>query len=173
MVYEVDHPATAKRKRELVHKLALPAPPRHAHVAVDFQHQRPDGPLREAGFDPARPAFFVWEGVTMYLSHAAVSATLSTLATLCAHGAELALDLWYYDDGHSARATLNRISASMMPLIGEAVTFSLHPRAAPLLLAEHGFECSELVDADALAARFFGGARHVMDTGYLVHAKRR
>jgi len=49
-------------------------------VAADFETDDWLARLVEAGFDPGKPAFFLWEGVMMYLERQAVEATLRKIA---------------------------------------------------------------------------------------------
>jgi methyltransferase (TIGR00027 family) len=78
--FEVDHPATQADKRERV--AALTGYPDAArYVACDFE--RGDDVvdrLLAAGLSAERPTVVVWEGVTPYLSEAAVRATATRLA---------------------------------------------------------------------------------------------
>ncbi|MCO4760357.1 MAG: SAM-dependent methyltransferase [Myxococcales bacterium] len=89
-VWEVDHPATqaAKRKRAR----SVPSPARRVrYVAVDFAHQDLQTRLLNSGFDPEKPAVWVWEGVTMYLPGSATEATLDAIAQMSAPGSALAM----------------------------------------------------------------------------------
>lgn len=78
--FEVDQPRTQAEKLRRIG--ALPGYPRGAatHVPCDFEHQDFLTELGRAGFRADREALFVWEGVTPYLSEAAVRATLRRLA---------------------------------------------------------------------------------------------
>src|SRR5262245_33166906 len=84
VVFEVDHPATSAAKKARV-EAALGAVPRHVHfVAIDFNTEPLASTMSVAGFDVARRALFVWEGVTNYLAEDAVDATLRWCATAAA-----------------------------------------------------------------------------------------
>lgn len=75
-VYEVDLPDTQRYKRKKLGR----TPPRAREirfVPIDFNVQPLGEALTAAGFDRERPALFVWEGVTQYLTEAAVGSTLS------------------------------------------------------------------------------------------------
>jgi methyltransferase (TIGR00027 family) len=77
--FEVDHPATQAFKRERLAELGL-APAALTFAPVDFERQSLGEGLDEAGFDAARPAFFIWLGVVPYLTEAAIMATLGFIA---------------------------------------------------------------------------------------------
>ena len=80
--FEVDHPATQAAKRATVAK--LPGYPVDAatYVSCDFEHEEVIERLCAHGFLATEPALVIWEGVTMYLTEAAVRATATRLASL-------------------------------------------------------------------------------------------
>ncbi|MEZ4319065.1 MAG: SAM-dependent methyltransferase [Myxococcota bacterium] len=163
--WEVDHPSTAARKRRI-------APDHPAQrVDVDFSTQLLADRLVEAGFPVGARAFVVWEGVTMYLSRGAIRATLKTLHELLGPGSELVFDAFQVIDGPGLEAHFHRLSPALMPLVGEPVTFFLHPDDAPGFLASEGWKGLELEDASALRQRF-APDRVVYPSVYVVRAVR-
>ena len=66
-VFEVDHPATGAWKRERLAETGIAVPGNVTYVAVDFERDALGERLAAAGFDGARPAFFLWLGVVPYL----------------------------------------------------------------------------------------------------------
>lgn len=84
-VFEVDHPQTQEYKKSV----APPGPVTYVPVdlAVDDVLER----LSHAGFDPARPAFVGWLGVSMYLDLPAIERVLAVVGDL-APGTELVAD---------------------------------------------------------------------------------
>lgn len=80
-VFEVDHPATQAFKRERLAAGGVPEPAHVRYVPVDFEVDRLEVRLAEAGWRRDRPTFFSWLGVTMYLSDAATFATLELVAS--------------------------------------------------------------------------------------------
>jgi methyltransferase (TIGR00027 family) len=81
--FEVDTPGTQAHKRRRVAQLEGYPVEAATYVPCDFEHQDFLTQLTEAGFDTARPALILWEGVTYYLSEAAVRATLHRIAARC------------------------------------------------------------------------------------------
>ncbi|WP_280395603.1 class I SAM-dependent methyltransferase [Nocardia brasiliensis] len=79
-VFEVDHPATQKWKRQLLAAAGIDLPELSAFVPVDFETDLLATQLAEAGFSRSEPAVFVWLGVVFYLTPEAASATLEYLA---------------------------------------------------------------------------------------------
>lgn len=75
-VYELDLPAAQEdKKRKLVQRYGR-LPGHVTFVPVDFDNQSLDAALNGTSFDRSRPAMFLWEGVTQYLSQDAVRRTL-------------------------------------------------------------------------------------------------
>jgi methyltransferase (TIGR00027 family) len=92
-VFEVDHPATQRWKRDLLGAAGIAplAPERLAFVGVDLETDALLERLADAGFDPSRPALVSWLGVSMYLTGDAVAATLAAIGSLAA-GTELVME---------------------------------------------------------------------------------
>jgi methyltransferase (TIGR00027 family) len=76
-VFEVDHPATQRWKRELLETSHISIPQNLTFVPVDFEHQTLPSQLLTAGLDSALPTFFAWLGVVPYLTLEAFRSTLS------------------------------------------------------------------------------------------------
>ena len=81
-VFEVDHPATQAWKRKRLSEVGLAIPASLTFAAIDFESDDLGHGLRDAGFDPDRPAFFIWLGVVPYLGRAAIAATLRYIASV-------------------------------------------------------------------------------------------
>lgn len=93
-VFEVDRPETQSWKRQRVQEVLGEAPPNLAYVAIDFDKQDLSEALSRAGCDAALRTLFIWEGVTMYLPEAAVTATLRLVASY-APGSSIVFDFVY------------------------------------------------------------------------------
>jgi len=107
-----------------------------------------------------RRAVFVWEGVTNYLTRAAVAATLDTVRDLVAAGSRLVLT--YVD----RRALIEpspfpeaRRWVRGVARVGEPWTFGLLPEEAPEFFAEHGLEVRADTSAYAAGRVWFTGRR--------------
>jgi methyltransferase (TIGR00027 family) len=77
--FEVDTPQTQATKRQLLRKAGIDSTG-ITFVPADFETEDWLARLVEAGFDPHRPAVFLWEGVIMYLDRPAVESTLRKIA---------------------------------------------------------------------------------------------
>jgi methyltransferase (TIGR00027 family) len=86
-VFEVDHPATQRWKRERLASASIEVPASLTFVGMDFERQSLGDGLSAAGFDPAVPSFFTWMGVVVYLSEAAAWSILRMIAGMPARSA--------------------------------------------------------------------------------------
>ena len=139
-VFEVDHPATRAAKLQRLQRVLPRLPANVRFVEMDFDRQRLPEVLAHNGFDPRRPAVFLWEGVTNYLSAGAVDAVLRFVGG-CAGGTRLIFTYVHRGalDGSVAfegAATLVREVAQL----GEPWTFGLDPDEVPAYLAARGLQ---------------------------------
>lgn len=83
VVFEVDHPDTARRKAELASAVYADAELAPAvAVTIDFARESIERRLCEAGLNPAARTLWIWEGVSMYVPAHTVRATLKLFARL-------------------------------------------------------------------------------------------
>jgi len=134
VVFEVDHPSTQAWKRERAAAIRYKAKDVR-FIATDFQQNTLAPLLRNAGFDSSKSTFWLWEGVTMYLTEAAVSANLATFAALSAPGSHLALTYLRKIDGRIPRSLL-------LSLMGEPVRSAYSPHEMTGLAGTHGWQCT-------------------------------
>lgn len=78
-VFEVDQPVTIDRKTAVAQRVLGDIPPSVHLVPVDFEQDDLFVALHRHGYDPSRRTFFIWEGVTQYLTAPAVGAVLDRL----------------------------------------------------------------------------------------------
>jgi len=159
-VFEVDHPATQRWKRQRLAEAGIAEPETVVYVPLDFEAERLDSALRQAGLDPDSPAVVAWLGVVMYLTQPAIERTLAALATL-APGSELVVDYMVPeelrdDDGRLYAAQVAKMTAEQ----GEPWRSVFTPAQLSSLLETYGWsnivhigqhDVPELADrADAL-----------------------
>jgi methyltransferase (TIGR00027 family) len=156
-VFEVDHPATQQWKQRRLAELGVAGPPGLVFAPVDFERQTLREGLEKAGFDFRQLAVFSWVGVTMYLTLAAIDATLATLAR-CRAGTRVVLT---YNQPQDAMAGMTaQIAAAFAGIaaeMGEPFVTRFLPAEMAHLLHRHGF--GELIDfgpEQAHAAYFQG-----------------
>jgi methyltransferase (TIGR00027 family) len=166
-VFEVDHPATQAWKRGQLETAGIALPPSLRFVAVDFETQQLGEPLADAGLRADEPAFFSWLGVSMYLTRAAIGATLGYVAGL-PRGSGIVFDYAVPPAGLSpvrrlvVHALLKRVAAA-----GEPWKTFFEPRALAAELRALGLTELEDLGPEELNARFFGERSDGLRTGAL------
>ena len=129
VVFEVDHPSTQSWKR--ARSEAIPFKAKDLRfVALDFASGQLAPLLQSAGFDPRKRTFWLWEGVTMYLRPAVVSANLAAFASLSALGSRLALTYLRKNCGRIPRSII-------LTVLGEAVRSAFTGAEIAVLAREH------------------------------------
>src|SRR5262245_48465728 len=161
-VFEVDHPDTQAAKRAVLERV-LPAMPGHVRfVATDFQQRDLRSVMDAAGYRESARTFLLWEGVTNYLTEAAVDATLRW----CARASPGSLLLFTYVH----RDVLTRPGAfvgtqhlfASLDRVGEKLTFGFDPGALPAFLAARGMSLESDLGAAEYRERYFQDAARRM-----------
>ncbi|MDH4229852.1 MAG: SAM-dependent methyltransferase [Nitrospirota bacterium] len=91
--FEIDRGETLKFKQAVLHRHGHT--PRVHYIAGDYVHSDIATLLAGAGFDPSRPAFFLWEGNTTYLEVDTVHDVLAHMAGAAAAPVSVALDFMH------------------------------------------------------------------------------
>ncbi len=171
-VYEVDLAPLSRRKAAIVAKHPeVFGASQVRRVEIDFRTQELRGRLEAARFAVAAPTFVVWEGVAPYLSRDAAGATLTALHEVCGAGSIIAMDMWDGAGGPGVAASLRRLGARALALVGEPVTFGLVPSLVGAFLERCGFVVTDLAAGDDLAARWSTDGRRCEPSLYVLSAK--
>jgi methyltransferase (TIGR00027 family) len=154
-VFEVDHPATQAAKRARLARVKAAIPAHVTFVPVDFGRDRLEDAMARAGFSPSARTFFLWEGVTNYLTAEAVDRTIGWVARAGAPGSLLLFTYVHRGliDG-SVPFEGARAGSRTVRRFGEPYTFGFDPAELRSYLAEHGLELVEDVGAPEYRARY-------------------
>ncbi|HTX15189.1 MAG TPA: class I SAM-dependent methyltransferase [Candidatus Baltobacteraceae bacterium] len=175
-VFEVDYPATQEWKRRQLTASEIAIPPSVTYAPVDFERQTLADGLREAGFDRAKPAFFSWLGVSMYLTDEAIGSTLRFVASL-PHGGGIVFDYVVPREslGLMERMALDALSRRV-EAAGEPFRTSFEPESLAARLRQIGFRSVEDLGSAEINARYFkdraDGLRIAGNVGRLIGATR-
>jgi methyltransferase (TIGR00027 family) len=172
-IFEVDHPATQARKREMLAAAMIAVPETLSFVAVDFEREELSENLQAAGFRPAARSFFSWLGVVPYLTEAAIFSTLGYMAQLPG-GAEVVFD--YVNPATSVSAAAGRAAhqalAARVAAAGERFQSYLDTASLCAKMSAAGFRHVDDIGPAELAARFFPETERSAPTrgGHVMHA---
>ena len=90
--FEIDLPATSADKQHRVETLIGQKPDWVAFVPIDFNTQTLDEVLGKAGLVADQQTFYIWEGVTYFISQSGVDNTLDFIAEKSAPGSRIIFD---------------------------------------------------------------------------------
>ena len=161
-VFEVDHPATQAAKRRALER-ALGALPKNVRfVATDFTRRDLDSKRSAAGYRRPARTFFLWEGVTNYLTEEAVDATLRWCAD-SAPGSVLLFTYVHRDIITSPEKFVGwqQLFASLEKA-GEKFTFGIDPTELGAFLSRRGLRLESDVGAAEFRSRYYGEAARRM-----------
>jgi len=160
-VFELDHPASQTDKQRRIGEAGLTLPRKVHLVPCDLEAEAFSEALGNTAFDAAKPTFFSWLGVTIYLTKDAIESTLRSIRSLCALGSELVLD--YADelpqtasvsaeDSLAQQAVMNAARS-----LGEPMLSSFGREEMGELIRSTGFELREQLGRAEQEERYFRG----------------
>ena len=152
-VYEVDLPVNIERKRAVVRRALGTQPASVRLVPMDFERDDLAAALAEHGYRTDYRTFFIWEGVTQYLTADAVRATFDQLRG-AAPGGRLVFTYIRKDfiDGanlYGARSLYRRFREKRQVWL-----FGLQPDDVSAFIAEYGWRLIEQAGPDYLVEHY-------------------
>jgi methyltransferase (TIGR00027 family) len=119
--FEVDLPKTQQMKRKLLNQCGVDTSGVR-FVSANFLTDNWLDNLVKAGFDPQKPTFFLWEGVTYYLSREAMERTFRTIGT-SAPGSVVVFDYATDANIEAYRRPLGLLAKGYLKAVREPQTF--------------------------------------------------
>jgi methyltransferase (TIGR00027 family) len=161
-LFEVDHPDTLARKQIILARASVDVPSEVRFVGIDFKWGDLDRAMEAAGWSEQAPTFILWEGVTTYLTEAAVDTTLRW----CARAAPGSILLFTYVDRAvidepRAFAGTERLRATLKAA-GEQWTFGLDPAALASFLSGRGLQLEQDIGSADYRARYIPQVDRIM-----------
>ncbi|OBI87281.1 SAM-dependent methyltransferase [Mycobacterium sp. 1245805.9] len=152
-VFEVDLPVNIARKAKTVRRVLGEPPPSVRLVALDFERDDLLTSLAEHGYRIDQRAFFVWEGVTQYLTEDAVRRTLEGLRA-AAPGSRFVFTYVRRDfiDGRNLYGT--RTLYRNVRERHQLWHFGLDPEEVAGFIGEYGWRLVEQAGPDELVQRY-------------------
>ena len=154
-VFEVDLPGARKLKQQRLEKVFGTVPQNVTLVGMDFERQELNEVLESVGFQRYKRTFFIWEGVTQYLTAEAVDKTFDLIWQMSGPGSALVFS-WVRRgiiDGTDCPEWLQRF----LPLakrLGSPWLFGLEANELEQFLVDRGFELMDDVGAAEYEDRY-------------------
>jgi methyltransferase (TIGR00027 family) len=141
----------------------LSVPPKHVRfVPIDFTRDELGSTMAAAGYRESARTFILWEGVTNYLTEAAVDSTLRWCSR-AATGSRLLFTYVHRDILTRPEAFVGtRNLLASLEKAGERFTFGIEPGELPEFLARRGLRLESDVGATQFRERYYGAAARGM-----------
>ncbi len=152
-VFEVDNPNTQRKKTAKIRMVFGKNKPSHVtYVPIDFNCDSLSDALFRCGFDNRQKTVFIWEGVTYYISEAAVTDTLNFISSRCPKESDVIFDYFppWVARGDKKRQDAKRLSASLH-FMGEKIIWGLEPENMKDFLFRYGLCLQENTSVKDLA----------------------
>lgn len=173
-VFELDAPFSQREKRRYLQKQSIDLPSQLCFAPIDFGKQSLEQALLGAGYDRTKKSFFLWEGVTYYLTEETVRGTLRFIKENSGPGSTVAFDYFYKSavEGKSRHYGAKQLLASGAKF-GEPFLSGIAEGEIEQFLSESGFDIlahytpAEFEDAflrddsGAILGKMYGFACHV------------
>ena len=140
-IFEVDHPATQKRKRSVLKRAFVAIPGNITFVPIHFDRENIKDRLFEECYNPKESTVFIWEGVSYYISQSAVDSTLSFISANSGPQSAIVFDFLPNEvtDGKSLIPEI-RTFYEFLKNLGEELTWGCSPYLMSDLLTKKGFK---------------------------------
>ena len=156
-VFEIDHPATQRIKRERIAR-AGNMPKNLEFAPADFESESVAEALAPTSFDSSKPTVVSWLNTTPYLTDEAIFATLQSLRDVLAVGSEIIFNYAVkpeFVDPEDVEG-LAFLSAHVKSE-GEPWRSAFDPDEFPIRVSALGYELVEQLTMANLAERYFRG----------------
>ncbi|MEO6877586.1 MAG: SAM-dependent methyltransferase, partial [Gemmatimonadaceae bacterium] len=151
-VIEIDQPASQAQKRAHLAATGIEMPGNVTLASVDFERESLRDGLVRHGISLLEPTFFSWLGVTMYLTEAAVSAVLRTVAAF-RPGSEIVFT--FSPPGEPPAPEAGPSLAERAAAVGEPWISYFEPEYLDRKLRTFGFRTVEFLTPEQSGARYF------------------
>ncbi len=152
--FELDLPEPQRYKKSRLKKYFGALPGHVTYISIDFDRQDIAAELAAAGFQEGVMSFFVWEGVTQYITAEAVDDTLGVVGR-AGPGSRIAFTYIVQGiiDG-AARSVVDQRIMARVARRGMPWVFGLQPEKIDSWLANRGFRTLDRADAVEYRVRY-------------------
>ncbi len=170
-VFEVDHPATQRIKRNRLSTAGIKIPGNVSYCGCDFEQMSLSDALASTQFDTKSPTFFSWLGVTVYLTVASIDTTLRYVASLPA-GTTIVFDgLRPVIPPSGFEIDLLKMIELTLKMTDEPLVTDPEPREWDTWLKQVGFSRISHLTPEEATARYFAFRDDVLGKVRREHAR--
>lgn len=172
-IFELDHPATQKAKKERLSELNVELPKNLELIPVDFEEETIAEVLNRSSYICELPTFFSWLGTIYFLTRDAVFKTLRSLTSLAAPGSEIIFD-YLIPNAFVNPKELKRVNKKrrLAAHLGEPVITFFDPHILVTEMEDLGLELIENLSPDEQKVRYFANRKDNLipsGTTYFAH----
>lgn len=152
-VFELDQPDSIDRKRQRLEKLFGKVPEHVILIPIDFDREDLEAALKSKGWEAGMKTFFIWEGVTQYLTESGVRSAFDFLSG-ASPGSRLAFTYIRKDflEGQNMYG-LDFLHEKMVSKDGVWL-YGMDPEKVPEFLEEYGWRVLEHLGYEDLAEQY-------------------
>lgn len=158
-IYELDRQSVLAEKQRAYERADVEIPGNRKAIPIDFLQDTVSEKLLASTFRRAAKNIVLWEGVTNYLSHSAVTSVFSTFADISSAGTSIIFTYIHksvLEDGFET-VGLQRLRQRLVRW-GEPWTFGFYPEQLPGFLADLGYELTNDLGAAEYRKIYYGQA---------------
>ena len=158
--FEVDLPATLEEKKNRLIMVYGAVPDYVRYASIDFDRQRLEDVLPALGYDPKQRAFFLLEGVTMYVKEAGNAVTMRFIRANSPPGSRVVYDyiIRQVIDGRFNDLYAVGGVAVGVALLGEPFVTGWTPEGAAAFARKNGLRVVEDLGPKELTRRYLIGS---------------
>ncbi len=171
--FELDYPSTQDLKLKRV-KRAFGSVPEHVrYVPIDFNTESLKDKLIDAGYDRNAKTFFIWEGVTYYITEHAVNSTLDFVVGHSGGGSSIFFDYAFKSviEGHGSVKQVNRslklYELFAAPITSEHFVFGVEEGTIDEFLEKRGLHVIDNVTGAFFESEYFAGVKQTRQVSRL------
>jgi methyltransferase (TIGR00027 family) len=159
-IFEVDAPTTQQEKIKAFKSRKISQPANLVYVPVDFDKERLEEKMLQAGFKAGRKTLFTVEGVTMYLTAEGIEGTFRFISDSSAKGSILVFDHIYAGVLRGENRYYGEEGmVESVAKAGEKFLFGLEEGEAAEFLGKFGFSLKECCGVRQLLERYFKNSK--------------
>ena len=151
-IWELDQPVNIEEKKTRLHNVFGTIPSNVKLVAIDFDHQDLSTVLESHGYSTDKRIFFIWEGVTQYLTEKGLRTTFEFLAK-AASGSRLVFT-YVIKDFLDGRAMYGWEKGYKDWVTNKIWIFGMEPEAWPDFLKDYGWRVIEDIGYEEMAEKY-------------------